>query len=90
MNSETVRDIPSSVVSALSQGNKIEAIKLLREAYGIGLKEAKDMVDEYVKSRPEMSMKLVNLQQETKRSFFIWIVILAIALLVCYWWFMRK
>ncbi len=87
---EKVRDLPSSVVSALSQGNEIEAIKLLREAYGIGLKEAKDMVDEYVKSRPELSMKLADLQQKSKRGLFRWIVILAIALLVCYWWFIRK
>lgn len=30
---------------ALAKGNKIEAIKLLREASGLGLKEAKDAVE---------------------------------------------
>jgi hypothetical protein len=33
------------VGAALASGNKIEAIKLLREASGLGLKEAKDAVE---------------------------------------------
>ncbi len=37
---------PPSVTDALRRGNKIEAIKLLRKQRGIGLKEAKDAVDE--------------------------------------------
>ncbi len=36
---------PEAAKTALSTGQKIEAIKILRETYGIGLKEAKDMVD---------------------------------------------
>ena len=37
--------LPSSVVAALQKGNKIEAIRLLREQTGLGLKEAKDAVE---------------------------------------------
>ncbi len=37
--------LPASVQAALSTGNKIEAIKLLREQTGLGLKEAKDAVE---------------------------------------------
>ncbi|HTK09361.1 MAG TPA: ribosomal protein L7/L12 [Ktedonobacteraceae bacterium] len=33
------------VREALLSGNKIKAIKLYRELYGVGLKEAKDAVD---------------------------------------------
>ena len=33
------------IAALASQGNKIEAIKLLREASGLGLKEAKDFID---------------------------------------------
>ena len=38
---------PPDVVSALQQGSKIEAIRLMRERSGLGLKEAKDAVDAY-------------------------------------------
>ena len=38
--------------SLLARGQKIEAVKIYREEYGVGLKEAKDAVD-----RIEMSMR---------------------------------
>jgi len=37
--------IPPQVLQALQSGNKIEAIKLLRQAASMGLAEAKNMVD---------------------------------------------
>lgn len=40
-----VGSLPAAVASALQQGNKIEAIRLLREQTGLGLKEAKDAID---------------------------------------------
>ena len=37
--------LPPQVIEALKRGNKIEAIKLLREAMRLGLAEAKSVVD---------------------------------------------
>ena len=37
--------LPPEVAEALRQGNKVEAIKRLRAQTGLGLKEAKDVVD---------------------------------------------
>ena len=42
---ESDQDSPAQVVAALERGQKIEAIKLLRELRGLGLKEAKDLVE---------------------------------------------
>ena len=38
--------VPPGVLEALQSGNKIEAIKLYRQATGVGLAEAKDRVEE--------------------------------------------
>ena len=38
-------ELPPNVRAALHAGDKVEAIKRLREATGLGLKEAKDRVD---------------------------------------------
>jgi ribosomal protein L7/L12 len=38
-------DIPDPVRQALAEGNRIEAIRLLRDHEGLGLKEAKERVD---------------------------------------------
>lgn len=37
--------LPPEVAEALRQGNKVEAIKRLREQTGLGLKEAKDAIE---------------------------------------------
>ena len=50
----TSNPLPANVLDALQAGNKIEAIRLLREATGLGLKEAKDWVDA---SPPEVQLK---------------------------------
>lgn len=39
--------LPAEAVAALSRGQVIAAIKIVRHAYGLGLKEAKDRVDGY-------------------------------------------
>lgn len=44
-------DLPSDVIVAIEAGRKIEAIKLLREETGLGLAEAKDVVDALARAR---------------------------------------
>lgn len=41
----TEHQLPGEVIAAIEQGQKIEAIKLLREATGLGLANAKVLVD---------------------------------------------
>lgn len=41
----TANDLPAEVMRAIEQGRKIEAIKLLRDATGLGLAHAKVLVD---------------------------------------------
>lgn len=43
---DALRDVPADVREALEQGNTILAIRRFRQATGVGLKEAKDFVDE--------------------------------------------
>lgn len=39
--------LPAEALAALSRGQLIEAIKIVRAATGLGLKEAKDLVEQY-------------------------------------------
>lgn len=45
-------NLPAEVVNAILAGRKVAAIKLLREARGLGLKEAKHAVDAYIRANP--------------------------------------
>ena len=86
-----VETLPPVVVVALAQGNKVEAIRLLREARGLGLKEAKDTVDAFQRG-PEGQ----GLQTATQRSAMesgsrirLLIVIAAAVATVLWLWFRR-
>lgn len=50
-------ELPPEVVIAIQEGHKIKAIKMLREAKGLGLKEAKDAVDAYVEQHPMLQVE---------------------------------
>jgi ribosomal protein L7/L12 len=43
---DELHDLPPDVREALERGETIEAIKRFRQATGLGLKEAKDAIDE--------------------------------------------
>ena len=67
--------LPADVIAALHEGRKIDAIKLLREQRGIGLKEAKEEVDAYLREHPE----LASLQKSGSAiGCFAWIGLIAV------------
>lgn len=47
-----MRPLPADVAKALAAGRAIEAIKRLREATGLSLKEAKDAIDAHLQGTP--------------------------------------
>jgi ribosomal protein L7/L12 len=48
----SVTPLPADVLEALEQGQTIEAIKRLRSATGLGLKEAKEAIDRHLAGEP--------------------------------------
>ena len=46
---EPAPNLPPAVVEHLAQGRKLQAIKAHREATGVGLKEAKQAVEDYAR-----------------------------------------
>ena len=76
--------VPAAIV-ALEQGNTIEAIKIVRLERGLGLKESKDLVEAYLKSRPDLQRRLEAAQAEARQGFVRWLTIfLALAAAIAY------
>jgi len=75
----------AEAIAALRRGNKIEAIKLVRVERNLGLKDAKDAVEDYVRGQPDLQSALADAQGEGKRSAVVWLaVLLALAVLAYY------
>ena len=73
--------LPADALAALHEGRKIDAIKILREQRGLGLKEAKDEVDAYLRDHPE----LASLQSSgSALGCFAWIGLAAVVGYVLY------
>jgi hypothetical protein len=70
-------DLPPEVIRAIEQGRKIEAIKLLREATGLGLANAKVLVDKAGRqhaprsSQPRLVEDQSNLGRLVKTLLFV-------------------
>ena len=73
-------DLPLAAVDLLWRGEVIEAIKLVRVERHIGLKEAKEAVDAYVRSQPPLQRKMEQVQAGTRQKlgrWLTWLLILA-------------
>jgi len=78
-------ELPSAAIAALEQGNKIEAIKLIRVAQGLGLKESKDLVEAYLRDNPGLEQRFKAKQSENNHSgkfLFVLIIIGIIAYII--------
>ena len=67
-------DLPKAAVEALWHGNVIEAIKVVRQEQGIGLKDAKDSVDAYIASQPALKKKMDQVLATAQQRFIRWLV----------------
>lgn len=90
--------LPDDVQDALASGNKIEAIKRLREATGLGLKEAKDRVDAHetgglvsmqVVSRPATAPMPTVVSGRSGAGRGMLIAVVVAVTLAAWWWFGR-
>jgi ribosomal protein L7/L12 len=77
-------DFPAEAITALWQGNKIEAIKILRQAHHLDLKDAKDKVDQYLSNEPALQQRLATAQTESLPGLVRWLLAIALALIVYY------
>jgi hypothetical protein len=74
---ETNPPLPETAVAALYKGNKIEAIRIVRQARGIGLKEAKEAVEDYILTQPVLQRRMAEIDAGRRKGCLPWIFIAA-------------
>lgn len=65
-------ELEPDVINELNNGRKIAAIKKLRTSRNLGLKEAKELVDNYVSLHPELD---VTVQRSGGSGFIVFIIL---------------
>jgi len=79
--------VSDGVISAVDAGQKIEAIKILREETGLGLKEAKDVVDSLARTRKGEPGVAAAMPEEGGASGMIRLIVLIAVILGVYFYF---
>lgn len=89
-----LRALPPAALAALSRRNKIEAIKIVRQEWRLGLKEAKDAVDAYERGTTPASSAaratLASGPREVGGISLRWLVIALALVGLVYYWFTRR
>ncbi len=71
--------VPPEAISALTNGNMIEAIKIIREKTGLGLKESKDLAEQYIQNHPALKATMDTAQAVSLQGLKWVAVIIALA-----------
>jgi len=83
------RPLPPAAVAALSNGNKIEAIKIVRQEWGSDLKDAKDAVDAYVRTQPALAATVQEASSNSVLGCITWLLVVALVGIAAYY-FLRS
>ena len=81
------KDLPAEAIAALERGSKIEAVKCVRIAYGIGLKEAKDIVEQFLERSQSLKKHMVSANVESAKGGLKWLLIIAAIGVLIYYFF---
>jgi hypothetical protein len=66
------KPLPPEPATLLTEGRTVEAIKVLRNSHGVGLKEAKAWVQWHIAQDPMLQVQLETQQRAARRKFFLW------------------
>jgi ribosomal protein L7/L12 len=81
--------MPMEAINALQKGNKIEAIRFIREENKMGLKDAKDYVEQYIKDNPSIQSQFAARQRESLQGIR-WLIISILIIGLTYYYLFVK
>ena len=80
------RPLPLEAVTLLQEGQVIAAIKVVRQAEALGLKEAKRRVDAYLSHEPLLRAQLELKQGAARRKFLFWFLVVCLLIAGAVYW----
>lgn len=81
--------IPPEALDVLREGQLIEAIKITREKTGLGLKESKDLIDQYLQAHPQEQARVQEQVAQRSRGGVKVVVFIVVLLIILIWRIMK-
>jgi len=74
--------IPSDAISALENGNKVEAARIIRDEAWVTLKQASNAADAFLEANPEVKAKYLDQQGKNWNGFVYFVALLSVAAII--------
>jgi hypothetical protein len=81
MNFQNI-SIPSTAISALENGNKVEAVKIIRDEAWVTLKQASNAADAYLESNPDVKARFLERQNSAWTGFVYFVALLTMGAII--------
>jgi ribosomal protein L7/L12 len=79
--------LPATAAAAVARGSKVDAIKEVRAATGLGLLEAKQLVERYIAANPVLNEQFEQQAAALKRRVIRWVVVIDLLIIAAIaWW----
>ncbi len=83
--------LPATATAAVARGSKVDAIREVRAATGLGLLEAKQLVEAYIAANPVLDEQFRQQQAALRRRVIRWVVVIDLLILAAIlWWFLGR
>jgi len=83
--------LPATATAAVVRGSKIDAIKELRAATGLGLLEAKLLVERYIAANPVLKSQFEQQHAANRRRLIRWMLVIDLLIFAAIlWWFLGR
>ena len=74
--------IPSDAISALENGDKVSAARIIRDEAWITLKQASNAADAFLESNPDVKAKFLDRQNSAWTGFVYFVALLTMAAII--------
>jgi len=78
------QELPAEAIAALKNGSKIEAIKCVREQQGLGLKEAKELVEQFIEANTEIKNHMLSANATSAKISLRWLIVIVLIGIAAY------
>ncbi len=85
------KPLPPEPATLLTEGRLIDAVKVLRDTQGIGVRQARAWIEWHIDQDPMLRVQLETQQRARRRPFFLWFLVVdaVITAAIVYYLFYR-